>query len=170
MPRVSRTHLRRCGTMIPTSIWRTSSTYQRASLSSDPRNTISEIRKYETWSNSSLPRPSGATDSYEPWLGTYGINIQAIGSYACIKAIRRPCGFGRKRSRTTRVEPIVKTYVAFLVGHGRTSRLRHLTIRYGLLRQGTGEQLTLLTRREVCFGIMSATGPGAMGWTPPPST
>src|SRR5215469_1237089 len=117
------------------SIWRTSRTSRRPSLWWDLRNAISETRKYGTWSNFSLPRTSGATDSEELWPVTSGINIEAIGSYACTKAIRRPCGFGRERSRTTRAEPIVKTYAAFPVMHGRTSGLRHLTIRYGLLRQ-----------------------------------
>src|SRR5262249_25161368 len=87
-----------------------------------------ETRKYGTWSSSSLPRSSGVTDSDEPWPVTYGINIQASGSYAYIEAIRPPCGFGREQSRATRVGSIVKTHAAFLVMHGRTSRLRHLTI------------------------------------------
>ena len=117
------------------SIWRAPRTFRRASLWSDLRNGISETRRYGTWSNFSLPRSSGATDSDERWPVTYGINIEAIGSYACTKAIRRPCAFGRERSRTTRVELIAKTYAAFPVMHGRTSGLRHLTIEYGLLRQ-----------------------------------
>src|SRR5215469_15470346 len=125
---VLRTRLRRYGTMIPMSIWRASRTSRRDSPWSDLHNAISETRRYGTWSNFLLPRTSGATDSDEPWPVTYGINIQAIGSYACTRAIRRPCGFGRERSRTIRVGPIVKTYAAFLAMHGRTSHLRHLTI------------------------------------------
>src|SRR5215475_13757202 len=128
MLKVSRTRPRRSGTMTPMSIWHRSQTSRRASHWSDLRNAISEIQKYGTWSNSSLPRNLGATDWDEPLPVTYGIDILAVGSYACTKAIRRRCGFGQEWSRTTRMEPVVKTYAAFLVMHGRTSPLRHLTI------------------------------------------
>ena len=146
------------------SIWRAPRTFRRASLWSDLRNGISETRRYGTWSNFSLPRSSGATDSDERWPVTYGINIEAIGSYACTKAIRPPCGFGRERSRTTRVEPIVKTYAAFPVMHGRTSGLHHLTVGCGLVREALiGDQQELWQsdarrgRLQTAWAVLSGT-------------